>query len=174
MATATRDAWVHAWESDLAASPASRRSASRVSARSSSARYYGREATARIPQPGPELQRRAQPLAKPRLVTRRRRQWPMIAAVLVFAALLLGVAVVSPMLLSGRATAAESQVGHMQNTEAELSASIAALSSQIAALSAPDRVAEQAAQLGLQPVERVYYLESGSAGTEADTTVANR
>lgn len=98
----------------------------------------------------------------------------MIAAALVFATLLLGVAVVSPMLLSARATAAESQVGHMQNTETELSASIAALRSQIAALSAPDRVAEQASQLGLQPVERVYYLESGSTGTEADTTVANR
>jgi cell division protein FtsL len=92
----------------------------------------------------------------------------------VFAALLLGVAVVSPMLLSARATAAESQVGDMESTEAQFSASIAALSSQIAALSAPERVAEQAAQLGLQPVERVYYLESGPAGTEADATVAGR
>jgi cell division protein FtsL len=98
----------------------------------------------------------------------------MIAAVLVFAALLLSVAVVSPMLLSGRATAAESQVGHMENTEAQLSASITALSAQIAALSAPERVAEQAAQLGLQPVERVYYLDGESAGREADTTVAVR
>jgi cell division protein FtsL len=98
----------------------------------------------------------------------------MIGAVLVFAALLLSVAVVSPMLLSARATTAESQVGHMENTEAQLSASIAGLSSQIAALSSPERVAEQAAQLGLQPVERVFYLESASAGTEADTTVAGR
>jgi cell division protein FtsL len=174
MATVCRDAWMEAWESDAVASAASRRSASRVSARFSSTRYYGREATARVPQPGPELQRRARPLAKPRLVTQRRRQWPMIAAALVFAALLLGVAVVSPMLLSARATAAESQVGDMESTEAQFSASIAALSSQIAALSAPERVAEQAAQLGLQPVERVYYLESGPAGTEADATVAGR
>jgi cell division protein FtsL len=98
----------------------------------------------------------------------------MIAAILVFAAMLLGVAVVSPMLLSARATATESQVGEMESNEAKLSASIAALTSQIAALSAPERVAEQASQLGLQPVERVYYLEGGSAGTEADTTVAGR
>ena len=174
MAGATRNAWMEAWESDLASSAASRRSTSRVSARSSSARYYGREATARVPQPGPELQRRAKPLPEPRLVTRRRPQWPMIAAVLVFAALLLSVAVVSPMLLRARATAAESQVGHMENTETQLSASITALSSQIAALSAPERVAEQAAQLGLQPVGRVYYLNSESAGTEAGTTVAGR
>ncbi len=78
------------------------------------------------------------------------------------------------MLLSSEATVVESQVGHMENTEAQLSASIAGLSSQVAALSAPERVAEQAAQLGMQPVEQVHYLESGPAETEADTTVAGR
>lgn len=98
----------------------------------------------------------------------------MIAAVLGFAAVLLCVAVVSPMLLSSRATELESQVGRMENTETQLSASIAALSSQIATLSAPERVAEQAAQLGLQPAERVYYMQSGPVGTEGDTTVARR
>jgi len=98
----------------------------------------------------------------------------MIAVTLVFAALLITVAVVSPMLLSSRATDAESQVGRIENTEAQLSTSIAALSSQISALAAPDRVAEQATQLGLQPAEQVHYVESGPAGTEGDTTVAGR
>jgi cell division protein FtsL len=98
----------------------------------------------------------------------------MIAAALVFAALLLTVSVVSPMLLSSRATDVESQVGRVENTEAQLSASIAALDSQISALSAPERVAEQATQLGLQPAEQVHYVQSGPAGTEGDTTVAGR
>ena len=98
----------------------------------------------------------------------------MIAAVLVFAVLLLGVSVVSPMLLSSRATGAESQVGRMENTEAQLSASMAALSSEISALSAPDRVAEQASRLGLQPAGQVHYVQSGRVGTEGDTAVAGR
>ena len=172
-AVSARSAWIDAWEADLDASPASQRSEARASARSRSVRYYGREATARLPQAPPELER-AKPLPKPRLVSRRRPQWRMIAAALAFAALLLGVSVVSPMLLSSRATDVESQVGRMENAEAQLSASIAALSSQISALSAPDRVAEQAAQLGLQPAGQVHYVQDGPVGTEGDTTVAGR
>jgi cell division protein FtsL len=98
----------------------------------------------------------------------------MIAAAMMFAAVLLGVAVVSPMLLSARATDVESQVGRMETQQEQLSASIAAVSSQISTLSAPDRVAEQATQLGLQPAEQVHYVQSGPAGTEGDTTVAGR
>jgi cell division protein FtsL len=98
----------------------------------------------------------------------------MIAAALVFAALLLTASVVSPMLVSSRATDVESQVGRMENREAQLSASIEAVSSQISALSAPDRVAEQATRLGLQPAEQVHYVQNGSAGTEGNTTVAGR
>jgi len=98
----------------------------------------------------------------------------MIAAVLLFAAVLLGVSIVSPMLLSSGAAQVESKVGRMENDHAQLSASIAALSSQISALSAPDRVAEQATQLGLQPADKVHYVQSGMAGTEGDTTVAGR
>ena len=169
-----RSTWIEAWEGDLVPSTASRRSAVRVSARSSqSARYYGREATARLPRPAPELHR-TQPLPKPRLVTRRRLQWPMIAAVILFAAVFLAVLVVTPMLLSARAIQIESKVGQMENTEAQLSASIAALSSQIAALSSPERVAEQAAEIGLQPAERVHYVPSGQPETEGNTTVAGR
>jgi cell division protein FtsL len=98
----------------------------------------------------------------------------MIAAVLVFAAVLLGVSIVSPMLLSARATDVESQVGRMESRQAQLSTSIAAASSQISTLSAPDRVAEQATQLGLQPAGQVHYVQGGPAGTEGDTTVAGR
>ena len=98
----------------------------------------------------------------------------MIAGALLFAAVLLGVSIVSPMLLSSGVTQVESQVGRMENNQAQLSATIEALSSQISALSAPDRVAEHATQLGLQPAEKVHYLQSGTAGTEGDTTVAGR
>jgi hypothetical protein len=164
---------MEAWEADFNPSAAARRRAARVGARTRSARYYGREATARLPQAPPELER-TQPLPKPRLASRRRPRWPMIAAALVFAALLLGASVVSPMLLSSRATGVETQVGHTENTEAQLLSAIAALSSQISALSAPDRVAEQATQLGLQPAEQVHYVQSGPAETEGDTTVAGR
>jgi cell division protein FtsL len=144
-----------------------------MSARTRTARYYGREATARIPQLSPEVER-TQPLPKPRLVSRRRPQWPMIFVALLFAAVLLGVSIVSPMLLSAGVAQVESQVGRMENNQAQLSANVAALSSQISTLSAPDRVAEQAKHLGLQPAEKVHYVPSGMAGTEGDTTVANR
>lgn len=162
-----------AWEGDLIATPASRRSAARAGARTRATRYYGREATARLPQPSPEIER-AQPLPKPRLVSRRRPQWPTIAAALLFAVILLGASVVSPMLLTSGATEVETQVGRTESDQAQLSATIAALSSQISALSAPDRVAEQAAQLGLQPAETVHYMQNRIAETEGDTTVAGR
>jgi outer membrane murein-binding lipoprotein Lpp len=107
-------------------------------------------------------------------VVRRRPHWPLLAAVLLFGALLLTASVVSPMLLSSGATELESQVGRMESHQAELSAAITALSSQISALAAPDRVAEQAAQIGLQPAEEVHYVQSGLSGSEGDTTVAGR
>jgi cell division protein FtsL len=108
------------------------------------------------------------------LVTRRRPQWPTISVALLFAVVLLGVSIISPMLLTSGVTEAESQVGRMESDQARLLGTITALSSQISALSAPDRVAEQAAQLGLQPAEKVHYLQSGMAETEGDTTVAGR
>ena len=172
-AVAARSTWIDAWEGDLIPSAASRRSEDRDGVRTRSTRYYGREATARLPQPSPELER-TRPLPKPRLVASRRPQWPTIAVALLFAVVLLGVSIVSPMLLTSGATQVESQVGRMENDQAHLSATIAALSSQISALSAPDRVAEQAIQLGLQPAEKVHYVQSGTAETEGDTTVADR
>ncbi len=173
MAVPARSTWLEAWEGDMVASPASRRSEARTTARSRATRYYGREATARLPQPSPEIER-TRPLPQPRLVSRRRPQWPSIAVALLFAGLLLGASIVSPMLLASGATGLESQVGRMESHQAELSASIGALSSQISALSAPERVAEQATQLGLQPAEKVHYVQGGMAGTEGDTTVAGR
>jgi anti-sigma factor RsiW len=170
---ATRSTWIDAWEGGLVPSAASRRSDARAGVRSRASRYYGREATARLPQPSPEIER-AQSLPKPRLVARRRPQWPTIVVALLFAVALLGASIVSPMLLTSGATQVESQVGRMENDQAHLSATIAALSSQISALSAPDRVAEQAVQLGLQPAETVHYVQSGTAETEGDTTVADR
>jgi cell division protein FtsL len=169
----TRAQWMDAWEEDLVPSAASKRSAARVGARVSSARYYGREATARLPQPSPQIER-AKPLPKPRLVTRRRPRWALISVTLLFGMALLGLGIVSPMLLASAATDVESQVGRMENEQAQLAATIAALSSQISALSAPERVAEQATQLGLLPAERVHYLQSGMEGTEVGTTVAGR
>jgi cell division protein FtsL len=107
-------------------------------------------------------------------VSRRRPQWPTIAVALLFAAVLLGVSIVSPMLLASGSTRVESQVGRTEAKQAQLSATIAALSSQISALSAPDRVAEQATRLGLQPADKVHYVQSGLAGTEGGSTVAGR
>ena len=169
----TRSRWIDAWEGDLVPTAASRRSAARVDARVSATRYYGREATARLPQPSPRIER-VEPLPKPRLVTRRRPRWAMIAATLAFAVALLGLGIVSPMLLASGATDLESQVGRLENEQAQLTATIAGLSSQISGLSAPERVAEQATQLGLLPADTVHYVQSGTEGTEVDITVAGR
>jgi hypothetical protein len=68
----------------------------------------------------------------------------------------------------------ETRVGGMERSAAQLSASISALSSQVSALSAPGRVAEQAAQLGLVPAEQVHYVQSGTGTAEGDVTVAGR
>jgi cell division protein FtsL len=176
-AVAMRSTWIEAWEGDLVPSAASRRSEARSEARdraqSRAVRYYGREATARLPRSAPEMER-PQALPKPRLVTRRMPQWRTIAGVLVFAALLLVAGVVSPTLVSSKATQVESDVGRMEYQQAQLSTAIAALSSQISALSAPDRVAEEASRLGLQTADTVHYMQSGMAEMEGDTTVAGR
>ncbi len=98
----------------------------------------------------------------------------MIGVALILAAVFFARGVVSPMLLSSRATEPSPRWDAWRAQQAQLSAEITALSSQISALSAPDRVAEQAAQLGLGPAERVHYVQTGTAATEGDTTVADR
>lgn len=175
MATASRSAWMDAWEGDLVPSSAARRSAARIDARTRSTRYYGREATARLPQPAPEI-RRAEALPELKVVTRRRPRWGMVLLALVFASLLLGVSVVVPVLVNSAATGVESAVGQLEAKQQELATAASALSAQISALSSPERVTEQATQLGLGPARSVHYLqaETGTAASEGDTTVAGR
>ena len=175
MATASRSAWMEAWQRDLVPSSAARRSAARVSARMRSTRYYGREATARLPQPVPEGAK-AHTLPALKVVVRRRPRWGIILLVLVFAGLLLAVAVVVPVLVNSAATGVESRVGQLEKQQTGLATATSALAVQISTLSSPGRVTEQAARLGLGPAQSVRYLEAGTetAASEGDTTVAGR
>ncbi len=175
MATAGRTLWMQSWESDLGPSPASRRSAQRVNARTSATRYYGREATARLPQPMPEAPRN-EPLTEVKVYASRRPRWGLLLLALCLAAVLLGVAVICPVLLSSAATDEEAAVGRMEAQQRDLTAEGTTLAAQISALSSPERVAEEANKLGLRPANSIHYLQVG-AGTEAaegDTTVAGR
>lgn len=175
MATAGRTLWMQSWESDLAQSAASRRSAQRVNARTSTERYYGREATARLPEPLPEAPR-AKALTEVQVYTGRRVRWGLVLVMLCVAGLLLGAAVICPVLLSSAATDVEAAVGRMEAQQRDLAEGATTLSAQVSALSSPERVAEEANKLGLQPAESVHYLQVGvgTAATEGDTTVAGR
>jgi cell division protein FtsL len=189
MPTATRSAWIKAWESDLTPSAAARRSEVRAAARMRSTRYYTREATARLPQPllnlsgsasageaRPADAEPARPLPDLKVVTRRRPQWGLALAALIGAALLLGIAIVAPVLISSAGTELQSQVGRLEAQQKQLQGEASALSAQISALSSPDRVAEQAGRLGLGPATSVYYVEAPNeaVAAEGDTTLAGR
>jgi hypothetical protein len=165
--------WIEAWESGLAPSAAATRSAARANVRVRTTRYYGREATARVSQPAPEVDS-AKALPRLKVVTRRRPRWGMAILALAFVALLLGGSIVLPMLVSSAATGVESAIGQMESRQKELAIATSGLSAQIAALSAPDRVAEQAAQLGLEEASSISYMtaDAGSAATEGESTVA--
>jgi hypothetical protein len=175
MATTGRTRWMDAWENDLRPSAASHRSAQRVHARTSTAHYYGREATARLPQPIPEAPR-AEPLTEVKSSARRRPRWGLVLLMLGLAGLLLGAAVICPVLLSSAATDVEAAVGRMEAQQRNLTEGATTLSAQISALSSPERVAEEANKLGMQPANSVHYLQVGvgTAATEGDTTVAGR
>jgi cell division protein FtsL len=175
MATASRSAWMNAWENDLVPSDAALRSAARVTARTRYTRYYGREATARLPQPEPEVLRTEAP-PELKVVTRRRPRWGAILVALAFAGLLLGVSVVVPMLVSATATSVEQAVGELEAREQALTTAASTLSARISTLSSPKRVTEQAIQLGLGPAQSVHYLQAGTgtAASGGDTTVAGR
>lgn len=176
MPTASRSTWMEAWEKDLVPSEAARRSAERVDARVRSVRYYGREATARrLSQAEQEFQpSRALPELK--IVRRRRPRWGAVVVAVVVASLLLAVSMVVPMLISAATTELESAVGELEARQGEVAAAASSLSAQVSALSSPERVTEQAIQLGLVPAQSVHYLqvESGTAAAEGDTTVAGR
>ena len=187
MLTPSRSAWVDAWEADLTPSPAAERSRARATAHVRASRYYTREAVARVPQIEERLpeeqqedlreeQRLRRPAPRIRLVTTRRSRYGLALATLLFSALLLGVLVIAPVLISSTTTQMESQIGQKLSAQQELTAETAALSAQISALSAPDRVAEQAGRLGLGPAQSVEYVQTGTAtaATEGDTTIAGR
>lgn len=175
MPTAYRLTWIDAWEGDLTPSDAETRSAARVAARMRSTRYYGREATARVPQPAPEKQRQ-EALPELKVVTSRRPRWGLALLALVFVGGLLGALIIAPVLVSSAATGVEAKVGQLESQEKELATATSALSARISALSSPDRVAEQAAKLGLGPAQSVRYMQAGAVPvvTEGDTTVAGR
>ncbi len=146
-----------------------------IEARMGSARFYGREATARRPDPWPEAPRR-QSAPRAQLVKRRTPAWRLRLLVGFFAALAVGLVVVAPIVTSAAVAGLESAVGQAEAQQEQLAADAAALSSQISSLSSPQRVAEQAAQLGLVPADDVSYLSTGDQllASEGDTTVADR
>jgi hypothetical protein len=175
VATTSRSAWIHAWEGDLLPSPAARRSAARVDARTRSARYYGREATAKLSQPAPEAQR-SRALPELKVVASRKPRWGVLLLALAFAGLLLGISVVVPVLVNSAATGVEATVGHLTTQQQQLATDTSALSARISALSSPAHLTEQATRLGLGPARSVHYLQAGTetAPSEGDTAVAGR
>jgi len=177
MAASSMSAWMAAWEGDLTPSPAAERSAARAAARARtrSERFYGKEATARLPEPVPEAER-VEPVPVLKVVTRRRPRWGMVFVALAFAVVLVGSAVVAPVMVNAATTELESLAGQVEARQRDLAGDASALSAEISALSSPQRVAEQAAQLGLVPAGDVHYVSATfrMAAAEDDPTLAGR
>jgi cell division protein FtsL len=176
MAASSMSQWMEAWEQDLTPSDAARRSAGRLSARSQSTRYYGREATARLPKPFPEAEKAAAPSPRLKVLTRRRPQWLAISLSLVFAVLLLGGAVIGPVLLNSASASVEYKAAQLEKQQQQLTAAASSLKAEISSLSATGRLMTEADKLGLKPAPSVHYLQVGPGTTvaEGDTTVAGR
>jgi cell division protein FtsL len=115
-------------------------------------------------------------LAEVKASSKRRPQWGLLVAALGLVAILLGAAVICPVLLSSAATDLEAQVGRLEAKQKDLAATEATLSAQISGLSSPERIAEEADRLGLRPASSVHYVEveAQSKVAEGDTTVAGR
>ena len=79
-------------------------------------------------------------------------------------------------MISSAVAGMESAVGQAEAQQQELAADTAALRRRSPRLSSPQRVAEQAAQLGLVPAERCQLRGAGDRmlASEGDTTVAGR
>jgi cell division protein FtsL len=180
METTSRSSWIEAFEASLEPSPASRRSADRVAARSRSMHYYGREATARQPHLAPDShETKAAPELK--VVTRRSPRRGLIVVLVGMAAILIMAGIVSPVLVSAAATGMEAEVGRLEAQVKDLTATSSGLAAHVSALAAPDRVAGQAAELGLGPAVRVHYVDvfdvdagmafAEPAGTQAGAAV---
>jgi outer membrane murein-binding lipoprotein Lpp len=146
-----------------------------IEARMDSTHYYATGATARRPEVWPDAPRRA---TAPRLkvVKHRVPRWRLGMVAGVFALLLIGLTIVAPIVASSAVAGLESAVGQAEAQQQQLAADTAALSSQVSSLSSPQRVANEAAQLGLVPANDVSYLPSGEQmlASEGDTTVAGR
>jgi cell division protein FtsL len=146
-------------------------------ARSHSTRFYGKEATARLPEPVPEAER-LQPVPVLKVITRRRPRWGVVLVVLAFALVAVGSSVVAPVLVNAATTEVESAVSQVEAQQEALTGDVSTLSAAISSLSSPQRVAEQATQLGLVPAEDVHYVAAQPApsalAAEEDTTVAGR
>lgn len=171
MLTPSRMEWVRAWEQDLAPSPAARRSAARVKARVNVTRYYGRQSTAPAlvtPQPA----RLDHPVPALRVVKRRQPLWKVAALVFLTAAAFISLCFVTPVLLRAATTDAESAVGKLQARQEQLKAENLALDARASSLRSPQRVSEQAAQLGLGPAQSVHYLELSTAVAALEDTGA--
>lgn len=175
MATPTQGRRTSAFVDDAELSAAARRSAARSSARVQTTRYYGKEATARLPQREIETEQE-RPRPELTVVVKRRPRKGAIALVVTLAALLLGVGFVCPVLIGSAATGVESELGRLELQQKELAATASRLSTEVATLSAPDRIAEQALELGLAPAAKVHYLDAAGdvAVSEGDATVAGR
>jgi cell division protein FtsB len=149
-----------------------------VEARISSRRYYGREATARVSQPWPEAPRR-QAAPRLRVVKRKVARRRLAVLAVAFGLLLIGCTVVAPMMTSAAVAGVEAAVGQAEAQQEQLAAEAAALSAQISSLSSPQRVAEEAALLGLAPAQEVSYVSPELSGgpalaSEGDTALAGR
>ena len=176
MAVSTMSQWVEAWEQDLVPSEAARRSSERLTARSQTARYYGRQATARLPEPVFEVEKAARPALQLSVITKRRPLWGAIAISLAFVALLLGAAVIGPVLLNSASASVEYKTAQLERQQQQLSAAASSLNAEISGLGATGRVSAAAGKLGLGPAPKVHYLQlgSGAAAAKGDTTVAGR
>lgn len=177
MPTTSRRDWIDAWEKDLVPSAAERRSQARVGARVRTTRYYGQEATARIPKPAPELPRR-QPLTEVKSTSAHKRIWPLIVAAVMVCAVLLSTVFIIPVLVNSSTTDLEAATGRLQTKQQQLTQTGTDLSVQVSSLSSPARIAEEATKLGLRPVAsssvRYIQLGVGSVVAEGETAVASR
>ncbi|MBN1319373.1 MAG: hypothetical protein JXA87_00895 [Thermoleophilia bacterium] len=176
MTSIARLAWMADWEESVSASPAGRQSGTRVTARVDASRYYGREATARVPQPSRDTVAAPRTLPELRVITRRQPRWGLIVMALVMIAALLAACIIAPMLIHSASTGLESTIGQLESQQKELAATNSALSAQISALSSPERVAEQAARFGLGPAVSVHYVEAepGTAAAEGGPSTTGR
>jgi ABC-type phosphate transport system substrate-binding protein len=111
-----------------------------------------------------------------KVVTRRRPQWLAISLFLVFAVLLLGGAVIGPVLLNSASASMEYKAAQLEKQQQQLTAAGSSLKAEISSLSATGRLTTEADKLGLKPASSVHYLQVGPGATvaEGDTTVAGR